>query len=301
MDKSQLEALEAEWKTSPQPTVGLPERLPLAAVTLMPEVFQCRDMFDPETGTTQEGLAHIAGMTTTLKGSRSRDLDPLRMIRVGSRDILIDGHHRLSAYRAAKRPDAPVEFYRDSPMSALVNVGAENQKTKLTLTAADRSEWAWKLVRTGLYSKAEERMASGVSDGTIGKMRSTLKALQAKGEPIPASWRMVKLHEFGGEEGANEQAKKWALMLTQHIGPPATFKTTGKRYMLRDAIIKWAGPRLAEELTLMLAEELDITARVEEQVQIAVEELGEEGLEQRIRNEAEDRLIREGRIPQPDF
>ena len=111
MDKSQLEALEAEWKTSPQPTDGLPERLPLAAITLMPGVFQCRDMFDPETGTTAEGLSHIAGMATTLKGTRSRDLEPLTVIRVGSRDILIDGHHRLSAYKAAKRPDAPVAFF----------------------------------------------------------------------------------------------------------------------------------------------------------------------------------------------
>jgi hypothetical protein len=157
------------------------------------------------------------------------------------------------------------------------------------------------LVRTGLYSKADERMASGVSDGTIGKMRNTLKTLQASGEPVPTSWRMVKVREFNGEQGANELAKEWARELAKILGPAKTFKTTGKRYILRDAIVTWAGPRLAEELTMMLVEELDIEARVNEHLRLVVEELGEERLEQRIKNEAEDRLIREGKIEQPPF
>src|SRR5579864_4559705 len=134
MDKTQLEALEAEWNATPQSTEGLPDRLPLADITLMPEVFQCRDSFDPRTGITNEGLDHVAGMATTLQGS-PRDLEPLTLLRVGSRDILIDGHHRLAAYKAVGRPDAPVTLFAGSPRAALVTVGQENQKVKLTLSA----------------------------------------------------------------------------------------------------------------------------------------------------------------------
>lgn len=301
MNKELLESLEAEWKASPKTAQALPDRLPLRKITLMPEVFQCREGFKPKTGVTNEGKAHVAKMVDALNRPGSPDLDPLTVIRVGARDILTDGHHRLAAYKHAQRLDAPVRHVEVGPKAALVKVGEENQKTKLSLTSSDRSEWAWRLVRSRLYSKAEEVLASGVSDGTIGIMRRALKTLEAKGEPIPHSWRQVKVIEFKGEEGAKEQAEKWALLLKQAVGPAKTFKTLGKKHILRDALVLAWGERMAEELTYMLADDLDIRAKVDEQVALAVEEMTEEALDTLVAAKAEEMLVKAGKIPKPEF
>jgi hypothetical protein len=171
MNKELLESLEAEWQASPKTPQALPDRLPLRKLTLLPEVFQCRIAFNPKTGITDDGKPHIAGMVVALTGSDAADLDPLTVLRVGSRSILIDGHHRLAAYKSAERPDAPVRYFADSPKAALISLGQENRKTKLTMSSSEKSEWAWRLVCSEMYTKSEECKASGASDGTVAAMR----------------------------------------------------------------------------------------------------------------------------------
>lgn len=303
MNKEKLESLQQEWEKLPETEAKLPKRLPLRNVVLAPEVFQCRDRFNPKNGVTKEGGAHVAGMVGHLKGSSTADLDPVTILRVGGRSILIDGHHRLAAYKTARRTDIPVQYFtKGGPATALLNCGAENQKTKLTMTALDRSQWAWELVKAKRYSKAEESRASGASERTIATMRSALKRMEADGEPVPEQWRGVIAKEYQDGDGkkAQEQAREWAAGLSQLVGPSKTFKTLGKKQMLAEALMLWS-PRIAEELVMLMAEEFDLTAKVEEMHEFHVQELGEERLDQLINERAEAMLVAQGKIEAPAF
>jgi hypothetical protein len=297
MNRELLESLEAEWLASPKSAQALPDRLSLLKINLMPEVFQCRTAFNPKTGTTDDGKPHIAGMVVALTGSGVADLDPLTVLRVGSRAILIDGHHRLAAYKSAKRSDAPVRYFTDSPKAALVSLGQENRKTKLTMSSSEKSEWAWRLVCSEMYSKSEECRASGASDGTVGAMRRALKELKAKGEPIPSTWKSVKVQQFNGEEGAQAQATEWANRLTTAFGHAKNLASTGKKQMLRDAIVLAWGPRFAEDLTHLLADELDIEDQIAKHVRLMVEEVGQERFDELVEVEASFRRAPDARRP----
>lgn len=291
MDKKELLALQAEWESAPETEAKLPNRLPLKSLVLRPAVFQCRSFAHERTGLTEDGKGHVAAMATELKASPANDLDAVTIIRIGGRNILVDGHHRLAAYKNAKRPDIPVEYFihPGGPKAVVHHVGKENRKTKLTMTSGERAEWAWRLVRSQLYTKAEERAASGVSDGTIGNMRRVLRELQASGADIPDLWYHARPKAVHDHESASAQAQEWAAKLTQTLGPSKTFNTLGKKVMLAEALRIWS-PRIADELVTIMAEDADLTARVEALHDIQVAELGEERLDQLV-NERADALL----------
>jgi len=296
MDKTKLDSLQAEWKQNPETADTLPSSLALDQVELVPEVYQGRTGFDPRTGVTEDGKAHVAGMAVTLKTSPATGLDPVTILRVAGRNILIDGHHRLSAYRAAKRGYVPVRYFEGDPKAAVLECGKENLKTKLQVTSADRSQRAWELVCSGLFSKAQIVAASGASDGNVANMRRSLKALEEAGEDVPERWRTVQLQKFDDDgEHAQEQARDWAQKLSATFGPPKTFKTQGKKVMFAEALTLWS-PRLAEELAMILAVDMDLTARVEALHAQQVEEMAEERLEALVNERADALLRRKGYV-----
>lgn len=294
MNTTTLDGLQAEWKAQPETERDLPTRLPLKAITLMPEVYQGRSGFDFKTGVTPDGKGHVATMVLTLKAS-TEELDPVTILRVAGRNILIDGHHRLAAYRSSKRAEVPVRYFDGDPVAAVLECGKENLKTKLAVTAQDRSQRAWELVRSKLFSKAKIVAASGASDGNVGNMRRKLAALEAAGADIPEDWRKVQLQDFEGGEKAQEQARDWARKLSMTFGPAKTFKTLGKKVMFAEALMLWS-PRLAEELTLILADSTDLRAQVEQMHADAIEEMAEERMEELVQEKADAMLLRQGYI-----
>lgn len=299
MDKKKLEELQALWDGKPTDSVALsdgsgafPSRLPLKSISLLPSVFQCRFGANEKTGVTTDGKAHVAGLAAELNASAAKELDPITVMRIDGKTILIDGHHRLHAYKAAKRSEIPVEYFsgKGGPQTALLKVGAENRKTKLTMSAGDRSQWAWELTKAECYSKSEIRAGSGVSTGTVSTMRTRLGEYQSKGEPLPELWINAMPKRVFDHESASVQAREWAQKLSQAVGPAKSFNTLGKKCILAEALQLWS-PRLAEELTMILAEEMDLTAKVEQVHALAIEELTEERLDQLIQEKA-DALLR---------
>lgn len=303
MDKNKLEELQALWDAKPTATVcssggspensgDLPDRLPLKSISLLPSVFQCRSGASEKTGVTEDGKAHVACLAAELNASAAKELDPITVMRIDGKNVLIDGHHRLHAYRSAERSEIPVEYFSDEggPRAALLNVGAANRKTKLVMSAGDRSQWGWELVKAGGFSKADVRAGSGVSDGTVAEMRRVLKGLREAGKPIPDRWFDARPRKVFDHESASVQAQEWAQKLTQAVGPAKSFNTLGKKGMLAEALQLWS-PRLAEELTMLLAEDMDLTARVEELHGVLLDELSQERLDQLIHEKA-DALLR---------
>lgn len=173
--------------TSPLAPAERPARLPLQEVHQEPVVFQARfRVVEP---------IHLKDLIRELK--KAGDLDPIKVATIGSRVVLIDGHHRLAAYQQCADEDGsdqsrfstiPVEWFEGTLEEAVLEAARANIRKKLPLTNGEKQDFAWALVRSGLYSKREIRTAAGVSDGQIATMRRVLKTIGpevAKGCP---SW-----------------------------------------------------------------------------------------------------------------
>ncbi len=110
IDVAAVTSLQLEWTPGAVPSdVG---RLSLRSIEVLPSVYQAR----AEGRETKRGLVdkgHVAKLAAFLKEPR-KDLDPITILRVGKRNIVVDGHHRLEAYRSQKRKDIPVRWFTGS-------------------------------------------------------------------------------------------------------------------------------------------------------------------------------------------
>jgi len=164
--------------------VALPDHLPLSAITLLPELFQPRGMAE----------WHIQELARAAKSGRA--LDPVTVVQVGASAILIDGHHRVEAYRRAKvSTPVPVCYFTGTLEEAVLEAGRANSRAKLSMSVQERMDYAWRLVRMGGYSKKQVVDAAVVSDGQVGSMRRVLKALGAEAFGCDSWWGARKQAE----------------------------------------------------------------------------------------------------------
>ncbi|EPY01628.1 ParB/RepB/Spo0J family partition protein [Magnetospirillum fulvum] len=162
---SLLADLKARTTTTPPPD-GLPDHLPLSAISLMPDLFQPRGMAEN----------HISELTRVVKSGRV--LDPVTVVQVGADTILIDGHHRFEAYRLAGLVTlVPVQYFAGTVDEAVLEAGKANSRAKLSMSVQERMDYAWRLVRMGCFSKAKIADAAVVSDGQVAEMRRVMKVL----------------------------------------------------------------------------------------------------------------------------
>jgi len=111
------------------------------------------------------------------------------------RFVLLDGVHRLAAYRSVRGPDG-----NRKPVPAVVLCGGRkgatlaalraNSRESLPLTLQERADAAWRLVRDARYSCTvpETASAAGISPRTVDSMRSRWKAMQAAGKKPSGEW-----------------------------------------------------------------------------------------------------------------
>ena len=116
---------------------------------------------------------------------------PLTVWKRGEDDfVVVDGHHRHAAYTSLKyQKRIPVVVHDCSEAEAILLALDENTKTKLPMTKTERDNAAWRLVCSeyGL-SKAQTVKATGVSDGTVAKMRRIRKKLDDEDIVLPDTW-----------------------------------------------------------------------------------------------------------------
>jgi hypothetical protein len=101
------EDIEQELRGAPPRTIPTAKRLPLDRIHVAEEVFQWRLATEDVGGKTGHTLVLAQALEDNKKG-----LDPLVVWWGGSRFYLIEGHHRLAAYRTAKwsKPVPVIEF-----------------------------------------------------------------------------------------------------------------------------------------------------------------------------------------------
>jgi hypothetical protein len=126
---------------------------------------------------------HIDVLKRALR-STGEPLQPILVFPAGDRFFTMDGHHRLTAYDVApwNRP-IPVEVFSGSLDAALMEGLRRNVADKLSMTYAEKSEAAWRLMKErevrGL-SKADIVKDTTIADGTFNNMRLKWNALKAE-------------------------------------------------------------------------------------------------------------------------
>lgn len=178
-----------------------PEALPLSAIRQFPKVFQ------PRHSTLDE--RHVQDLVRAVK--QRGKLDPVLVMQVGSEVVLIDGHHRLAAYRLAKVVDAvPVSYFGGAINDAVLEAGRANSKAKLPMSTQERMNYAWRLELIGGYSKKQISEAAAVSDGQVATMRRTKRTLGEDVVDCPTWW-----HALAAAKGrdftpmSDEEEEQW--------------------------------------------------------------------------------------------
>lgn len=211
-----LEALLAIEAAAPRET-SRPESLILAEIHPAPQVFQWRMEND---SLLADGY-HIKELARALN-AQSEPLEPILVTPIGARFFLVDGYHRLEAYRLAgwEKP-IPVSISERCVEDARIEALTRNNQDKLPMSLESKLEAAWKLHvprRTSsgsfLYSKSTIRKLTTVSDGMIGKMR---RAIVRDGiEPSENTWRQAKGLKWQ-DENQEFDADEWKELKSREI------------------------------------------------------------------------------------
>ena len=164
----------------------VPATLDIAAITELPSLFQPRG----ESLTMWPGKSddHIRVLSRDPK--RGITLDPVLVVAFGNEWFLVDGHHRIRAYRIAKwNKPIPVEVLSTTLTGtervaiAEAESTARNRKNHLNLSELEKADVAWRMVVTNTtLSKRDTAELCGVSESTIGKMRRVKRELIELGE-----------------------------------------------------------------------------------------------------------------------
>jgi hypothetical protein len=90
-----LRWLEARAALPTPPSGRRPDAVPARAIKRCPTLFQPRGWED-------EDEAHVQGLMRALQRAPGKRLDAILVMSIGRDLYVIDGHHRLAAYEAAK-------------------------------------------------------------------------------------------------------------------------------------------------------------------------------------------------------
>ena len=143
------------------------------------------NLFQPRTLTNW----HVDDLMRAVKSKRV--IAPLLVLRIGEKGFLLDGHHRLKAYKEVDaKQRVPCEFFDGTVAQAVLEARRGNSETKLAMSTTQKLDDAWKLVKmvkAGAakvggkveyhFSKAEIVAASDVAKGTVGNMRKALEII----------------------------------------------------------------------------------------------------------------------------
>lgn len=212
-----LEGLRQRQKDSQGEPAVRPKALPRSTLRQYPEVFQVR----------QEDLdeRHLQELAKAIK--QRGVLDPILVIQVSGEVVVVDGHHRVEAYRLAKVCDGiPVVYFEGTVDEAVLESGRANSKAKLPMTTRQRMDFAWRLTVMGSYSKSQTVDAAAVGDGTVGRMRRVKKALGDEATGCRSWWQAQRLHkatmpvtEMDLEDWMETRANELADRMAKTFGP----------------------------------------------------------------------------------
>lgn len=148
------EALDRLEELHVQPKERYNGRRPINKVFTLPNIYQPR-------GPRGFNKSFARRLKTHLQ--RSGKLDKIDLLPVEGGYIVVDGHHRLFAYRSLGRSHIPVRILAMSPREAALHASRVNGKEQLQMDDKQRSERAWRLFLTDKFSQSEIAKSAVVS------------------------------------------------------------------------------------------------------------------------------------------
>lgn len=161
-----LTKLEAQAR-QPAPAV-LSDELAWRDIRQEPGLFQARggQLYEP----------HLSDLASAI--GREGMLTPVDVIQIGPQAVLIEGHHRMEAYRRAGITEGiPVVYFKGTVEDAVAESGRANTRAKLPMPLRERNDYAWKLVKLGRHKIKETATAANISERQVAIMRKVAKAL----------------------------------------------------------------------------------------------------------------------------
>ena len=198
-----------EASASARPELLDGARLPISELQVLPAIFQPKGM----RGEAVTAPYLVEDLIKLIEKRGEQGLDPILVYWSGEAWFVIDGHHRLSAYRSAKSwagKPVPVEVFEGSLRDARLAAGAENSKTNVPMAKKEKSNFAWRLVCADDDLKVMEVANSAdVGKSTVKKMRARKRELLDKypdrfDEDTLAEYRWLDVNR----EGFPDQEKK---------------------------------------------------------------------------------------------
>ncbi|MGR3716524.1 MAG: ParB/RepB/Spo0J family partition protein [Thermohalobaculum sp.] len=227
------------------PAPKAPRKLAPQKVKMEKKVFQQRTL---EGSMILKSENHTKGLVEAIQQSSTHEIEPIDIWWSGMRWIVVDGHHRLRAYRQVradpKRPlrdvCVPVRVFEGTFDEAFAKSAEGNTKDKLIIPEDGKSNVAWRFTCRGYavkprWKKDYVAMLSGRSRDTITNMRRIRRSLIAKIEAgeidevtvsglMELSWEDARRLEQGeglptwDEEQLDKAARAGAYKLRRTFG-----------------------------------------------------------------------------------
>jgi len=203
----------------PQPSQN-PQTLPLKEIGVMAQLFQPRDMRHDQLQSTY----HVETLAKAIDVNKNHTLDPISIWWTGDCWVVIDGHHRVDAYKLhqenLKEPEprqgrrrhmsdkreatlvmqVPVTIFNGTILEAILHSTAANSQDKLAMSKDSKLTRAWQLVTVewdGLTLKAIAKCCA-IHNRSVSNMRAIWSKAQTTcnteqlGELKLLSWRQAQ-------------------------------------------------------------------------------------------------------------
>jgi|LauGreDrversion4_2_1035121.scaffolds.fasta_scaffold33850_4 hypothetical protein len=230
-----LKMLIEESKQDKKPTQEKPQTIHLDLIHMAHSVFQPRQF---EEGTKATSEDHTQGLVEAIINEPTHQLDPIVVWWSGSKWRVIDGAHRLMAYRRVNKKGRlrdlmiPVVVFQGDLYQAIDESIRLNSKDKLPMSKDDKINGAWRLTVLDKHTKPQIHSICKVGTTTIARMREVLILIQAKHPKdffetaLDMSWKEAR--NFGAKEiirddsWQEKQARIWADRLAKAYGTKAS-------------------------------------------------------------------------------
>lgn len=195
--------------------------------------------------------AHKADLASTIRNT-GRALDPILVWQPDADDpeklTLLDGAHRIEAYRAADWPgEIPAMILVGADRRAALGAALKaNSKRALGLSQAERMDAAWRLVREPVKPRFKVKEISFLADvagRTVDYMRARFRTMHEENIKITGSWAMDRRAGMLGDDEAfgMDDAKRQAEIkkLAADMRDLVDRRKHPERAILRDSLAVW--------------------------------------------------------------
>jgi hypothetical protein len=160
------------------------QQLPLASLQT-DDTFQPREgrmvPFRDQARVEKRSEEHVGVMRLALEAAHNVQLEPVLVAEIGGALFVVDGHHRLTAYRRAQRETIPARVYpMDRQRAVLVSKLVNCDARALEMHAEQRRDAAWQylaaVTRRGAGGMPEGESLNAIA-GRFGVGRATVQRM----------------------------------------------------------------------------------------------------------------------------